>query len=889
VSRQNSLYEISWKYFSSKLLQNYYKILRKNNGNVTDWNAQAFCRIYLQGNTEDEEEGEYSSECDNDVSSSRLPWSEDPVSTATTTTTITVTNRPLNPECQEFQLRPALQPRILSNPISTSIVTTVAEEVASSTNDASCYEAEPAIEIEKVCDIPIVQSPTNQEDATICNSENILAETPLESVQTATLGRKPKDKNVELNGQTNHLVANVETITTNDTMEIKREVLTNHKALSKTDTVKNNDQLISANAKHELLESNSNGINTDLLNNCIKHPKETLTNDGTFHETEDLADLIAKARSVSPRINTITEKPKKYNSKKGGKFVREPTPGPDLNDLDLENGKLVQQLMVVELCDHKDDVRAIADRECNIVKSKLGETNRAKAVNDEEAISEIRSKVDNTKMTSQDTIMSSNEDSGFESQTRLSEYPITTAVTEWLRRVNSPDLFVTSGSTSDSETDEDEEMDAKPPKNLQGNPMPALSANSGVDNVTSLSRAASCSEFAKTNSNNNTKIDQVEADSMLISTGRRKKDTKIMKRKSKTKRIEKRNRNVDEKTQSHLVSSLVSCDQLKDFVTAVRLRNIPKHNVGDVCEFTEKDSVAGMRVALSSRINTRGVNARRAKMERRINGNPIENIDIKMRRIDDLSGERGKKIKGGDSTVSVRTFEKGEIIVSESGKLLPTSAYEPVPLNGHDPDAARNAAYVDVINENVEAREDSRNNSENGSVMMSSVSIEEPDVLECWEAETIEPVITPKRLLQSPGILCDGEAAEEDNLKIEQATVEHVQKYYRLARDGGEPSELNTSVISSRSRTVPNHSFERKPIEHFCSEDIPVFIADKNRDVISADEKIPVDEAFEVYESCYTGKSPFLAYDSKISKERPLYGQNGEDPIPCRAVCCNLQ
>jgi len=760
----------------------------------------------------------------------------------------------------------------------------VAEEVASSTNDASCYETEPTSEIEKVCDIPTVQSPTNQEDTTICNSQNIVAETPLESVQTATLGRKPKDKNVELNGPTNHLVANVETITTNDTMEMKREVLTNHKALSKTDTIKNNDELSSANAKHEaLLESNSNGIDTDLLNNCIKHSKETLINDGTFYETEDLVDLIAKARSVSPRINAITEKPKKYNSKKGGKFVREPTPGPDLNDLDLENGKLVQQLMVVEL---SDDMRAIADRECDIVKNKLGETNR-KAVNDEEAISEIRNNVDNTKMTSQDAIMSSNEDSGFESQTRLSEYPITAAVTEWLRRVNSPDLFVTSGSTSDSETDEDEEMDAKPPKNLQGNPMPALSANSGVDNVTLLSRAASCGEFAKTNSNNNIKIDQMEADSMLTSTGRRKKDAKIMKRKSKTKRIEKRNRNVDEKAQSYLVSSLVSCDQLKDFVTAVRLRNTPKHNVGDVCEFTQKDSVAGMRVALSSRINTKGVNARRAKMERRINGNPIENIDIKMRRINDSSGERDKEING-DSTVSVRTFEKGEIIVSESGKLLPTSAYEPVPLNRHD--AARNAVHVDVINENVEAREDSKNSSENGSMMMSSVSIEEPDVLECWEAETIEPVITPKRLLQSPGILCDGEAAEEDNFKMEQATVEHVQKYYRLARDStmsGEPSELNTSVISSRSRTVPNHSFERKPVEHFCSEEIPVFIADKNRDVISADEKIPVDEAFEVYESCYTGKS--LAYDSKISKQRPLYGQNGEDPIPCRAVCCNLQ
>ncbi|XP_011334393.2 uncharacterized protein LOC105277616 isoform X2 [Ooceraea biroi] len=871
------------------------------------------------GNTEDEEEGEYSSECDNDASSSRLAWSESPTSTATTTTVTTATNRPLNPECQEFQLRP----RILSNPTSMSVVDTVTEEVASLANDASnlsSYETEPCET--GSCDVPSVQSPTKQEAATICNSEDVAAETPVESVQAATVGRKPKNKNVELNGQTNHLVADTETIVTSETVEVKKGGLTDHKASSKTDTTDKSADESPISAKHELLESNGNGIDTDLLNNCVEHPEEALTNG----ETEHFVDLTAKARSVSPQVSTANlhltttttdisegkekeeedQRPRhcnsssiartttsfgparKYNSKKGGKFVREPTPGPDLDDtthLDLENGKIVQQSMAVELSD--DDVRAVAD----VADDKLGETNR-KAMDDEEMVSEIRGNMNNTTMTSQDAITSSNEDSGFESQTRLSEYPITAAVTEWLRRVNSPDLFVTSGSTSDSETDEDEEVNAKPPKNLQGNPMPALSANSGVDNVTSLSRAASCGEFAKTN-NNNIKIDQVEADSTSTSIGRRRKDAKGVKRKSKAKRIEKRNRNVDEKTQSHLVS----CDRLRDLVAAVRLRNTLKHNVADVCEFTQEDSVAGMRVALSSRINTKRASARRAKTLRRIGGNPVENIDIKMRRIDDLSGEGSKETNGG-STVSVRTFEKGEIIVSKDGKLLPTSAYEPVPLNGQgDPDVVRSAARVDAIDENAEVREETRNsseNDENGSVMMSSVSIEEPDVLECWEAETIEPVVTPRRLLQSAGVLCDGEAAEEDDLEAEQeATIEHVQKYYRFARDSaisGEPSGLSTSVVSSR--TVPNRSEERRPIEYFCCEEIPVLVPDRNRDVVCADEKIPVDEAFEVCESCYTGKSPFLPFDTKVFKqqaERPLCQQNGEGPTPCRAVCCNVQ
>jgi len=787
----------------------------------------------------------------------------------------------------------------------------VAEEVTSSMNDApdvsSYIETESASRETETCDSSTAQSLTNQEETTIHNSEQIIRETFLDNIQLP-VGHMPKNRNAEIDSKTNHLVANVEAIITNENMEIRSSALTDHEAPSRTDiTLENNGDSTSANAKHEPFENNSNDVNADTLNNRVKCPEEGLTNGDTNYEhLVDLTEKASESRSVSPQDNNsnltttnINEKEerlrycnnssvtratslglsRKYN-KKGLKFVRESTPGPDLDDsAHLENKMLVQQFEAVELSD--------TDCKCSIVNDKLGETERKMA--DEENVPEVHNE-DTIKMTNRDTIEGSNEDSGFESQTRLSKkYPITAAVKEWLRRANSPDLFVMSASTSESETDEDEEMDVKPPKNLQGNPMPALSANSGVDNVTLLSRTASCGEFAKTNNNNNNnRNDQMEADSTSTSIGRRKKDAKVVKRKTTAKRNDKRNRNVDEKTQSQLVSSLVSLD----FVTAVRSRDKPKDNVGDVCEFTQEDSVAGMRVALNSRINSKRVNARRMKTLRKISKNPVENIDIKMRRIDNLNDEKDKETSE-DSTVSVRTFEKGEIIVSEDGRLLPTSSYEPVPFNDHDNPIVKTAAHADVINKNVEMREKTRNsseNDENDSVMVtSSVSIEEPDVLECWEVETVEPVITPKRLLQSPGVLCEGEAAEDDNIEVEKAIVEHVQRYYRLARDTvnteEESSDFSASVISSKSRTVPNDS-EDKTIGYFRGEEIPIFIPDKNQVM---DEKIPIDEAFEVYESCYNGKSSFLSFNSKMFGQRPLHGQNGEGVIPSRAVCCNIQ
>lgn len=152
------------------------------------------------------------------------------------------------------------------------------EEVASSVNDArdvsSYIETEPASRETETCDSSTAQSPTNQEETTIRNSEQVITEKSksLENIQSAVVGRMPRNKDIEINSQANHLVANVETIITNDTTEIRSNAPTDHEAPSRTDTTENDGDSTSANTKHELFENNSNDVNIDTLNNRVRCP-----------------------------------------------------------------------------------------------------------------------------------------------------------------------------------------------------------------------------------------------------------------------------------------------------------------------------------------------------------------------------------------------------------------------------------------------------------------------------------------------------------------------------------------------------------------------------------------------------------------------------------------
>lgn len=96
--------------------------------------------------------------------------------------------------------------------------------------------------------------------------------------------------------------------------------------------------------------------------------------------------------------------------------------------------------------------------------------------------------------------------------------------------------------------------------------------------------------------------------------------------------------------------------------------------------------------------------------------------------------------------------------------------------------------------------------------------------------------------------------------------LDYVQKYYRLARESvtssidEEVSGSKMHVDSFASKSVPNNPEQ--------SEEIRMQKGIKN--------DIPVDEAFEVYESCYNGKTSFLPMDSKVFKSRTLYGQDSD-------------
>ena len=95
---------------------------------------------------------------------------------------------------------------------------------------------------------------------------------------------------------------------------------------------------------------------------------------------------------------------------------------------------------------------------------------RSNKTEDDQVSSKFASENVCNHLSKDDPIEASNEDSGFESQTRLSDYPITDAVTEWLRRANSPDIFITSNVSVDSETEDEDDVDEEPPKKLARQP-----------------------------------------------------------------------------------------------------------------------------------------------------------------------------------------------------------------------------------------------------------------------------------------------------------------------------------------------------------------------------------------------------------------------------------
>ncbi|XP_076221991.1 uncharacterized protein LOC116427678 isoform X2 [Nomia melanderi] len=795
----------------------------------------------VTGNTKDEEEGENSSECDTDLASSRLSWTGCPTSTTTTTSA-----RTLKPDCKEFQSR------LIGDPdISFSADTPISEE-DSVTNQLGTLSSNTIDKNNEPCN-GVADDSKNSEDELVGESSNEIVRLP-SKIQSDPL--EVADENSETNRLTNHLTGKEDTQSANDSATEVVSSLSNNINDSPSD-------LSNANDSYERSREEVNGVMEEISLVNGKLDSDSNNEDTTVAVTSKTSSLHnderTRSRSGTPKTvstekpekeenhesltNAKSSLPKRKYSTKGTKFVREPTPGPDLDstvELDLEKvNDATQSLNNVSPSNFiKED--SIFERD---------------KTDDNEVSSNCMSESVCNHLSNEDPIEASNDDSGFESQTKHSEYPITEAVTQWLRKANSPEMFITS-SISDNETENEDEVE-EPPKNLEGNPIPALSVNSGVDNL-GLSRTASCSEFARINN-----VKGLEQPDIMNSGSRKKKDNK--KRSGERRRVRHAEGKLDE-----VISSSDSCGQQDDSVN--KKKNSAK-DVGDVCEFTEVDSVADMRVASNSRMDSKRVNARRTKRQGvgRSNEDLVNNNE-KIKRVEDENNKNENGIV--EDTVNVKTFEKGEIVVSEDGKLLTTSVYETLWNNNASIDVK--AVKSETTKETVRNREkrSSSVEEENASGILSLDSIEELDVLECWEAETIEPVITPKKVLQCRGVSCEGEAGEEDNIDLKQVNMDYVQKYYRLARESATSIEedLNSKINID---SVPNRSEESEA----------EVIKEKGNDT----SNIPIDEAFEVYESCYTGKAPFLTIDSKVFKSRTLYGQEGEGPIPCRAVCCNIQ
>lgn len=777
----------------------------------------------------------------------------------------------LNPECKEFQLRSIVESNVTSvSSVPTSTDTPVSEE-GSVTNESSTQPSETS-SMEKTSE------PCNGIAGEMQNGEVVheVARSPKSS-----RAQEPLDQNGQARRLTNLAVGNEEPTSVNNANNANNttgEVSNNNVNNRTSDSVNGNE------TKHE--RSSRAEINGDTIKEEV-----ALTNGSLDSKKNEKT----RSRSGTPKIvenngekeqnhhealsNTKSLLPKRKYSTKGSKFVREPTPGPDLNDTTAEpeiekTNDATHDLMMNNVGPSSDLTKEETTTTTTTTMMKTTMTFERERTENELSSSNCMSETVCNHLTNEDPIEACNDDSGFESQTRHSDYPITEAVTEWLRRVNSPDVFITSTMTESETEDEDEEQVEEPPKNLQGNPMPALSANSRADNL-GLSRVTSCGEFARINNNGNVKVlDQPDGNN---GGSRKKKDGK---RKSGERR---RVRHVEGKL-DEVVSSSDSSGQRDD--------SVRKKNVADVCELT-KDSVTGMRVATNSRMDSKRVNARRTKRQgtgrsnrdpaNSINNNNEKNNKTKIGEDENDNNENnGTMLVEEEDTVNVKTFEKGEIVVSEDGKLLTTSVYETLWNN--------NGSGVNVATTKTDTTKESAGSMENGSSsgveeenasgILSLDSIEELDVLECWEAETIEPVITPKKMLQCRGVSCDGEAGEEDNTDDLKVNVDYVQKYYRLARESAsieEDLDLSSKITVD---SVPNRE------EDSTAEMIVETETKKKND----GSNVPIDEAFEAYESCYTGRTPpFFTIDSKIFKSRTFYGQEAEGPIPCRAVCCNIQ
>ncbi|XP_014203357.1 uncharacterized protein LOC106635741 isoform X2 [Copidosoma floridanum] len=757
----------------------------------------------IPGNMDEDEE--FSSEGENGYSCPRSSWTV----AATTTTTLDFNSgnnisRPLNPECQEFHLRsPELD--VYDDPGSESHVLAF-EECTSS---------------------PLPVAEMNG------NGEQLLSE-----------------------GHESQVVPVLENHTNN---ELKR--LTDEEPRATTATPED--------------EVAANGV-TPLTNGDLAD--EVLANGDSQRLTESPEARLSldscSSSSSSRSSSTASPSRAKYNAKTL-KYVREPTPGPELEltpepeespSVALANGAEDEERSVDDVTNMINsativEAQAISkDGDLDICQTWINES----SITFESCCNENNRATTTTTMTTTgtktitDTAVAQpaiDEDSGIESQpkpTEVSGRPISDAVNEWLKRVNSPDLFITSSATNDIDDDdddeEDEELDAavsnEPSKNLQGNPMPALSVN-GVAEEREPSRGKFVSPDHRAG------VDDDELPVNVSSKGKVRNFKGAKKKDAKGHRCNAKD--LDDSCVERANKYAVAQDHTYISVTMIpftKTSRIPlKRKIDESCEFTDEDSDAGMRVAKNSRIN-----AKRAKGEF-----DSQEDDCMCKRIGDV--------------VAVKTFEKGEIVVSMDGELLLVAP-------------TLDEKMKKCVDEEVKRK--NSNSTAEDERERSWGSIEEPDVLEYWEAETVEPVMTLQKMLQDESIDDDLLMNKDDEMVFDR--MEHIQMYYRLQVVEDESSDSNAASNDEDSSAAPNIYSDQTTESISSLEEIEMRVTEIKAKSIGDDgSRVPIDEAFEAYESCYTDRSfPFAAINGKFDRSH-LFNRDREGAVPCKAVCCNIQ
>ncbi|XP_011505259.1 PREDICTED: uncharacterized protein LOC105368052 [Ceratosolen solmsi marchali] len=780
---------------------------------------------YAFGKTEDEEE-DYTSEDENGLSSPCVSWS------AAATTTTNLSNRPLNPECQEFH------PRSTESQLRTEDCISRASK-ASMLNNHVNNEPKRLIK-EKRRDngfVPKVNGTTNYEKT--ATADKCQFQQPLNSVEL------PKSQR------------SLQTLDGGDPSESK--------------PLFNGDAHLGNSRSTPLLpEINETTSPINAEGQRLPTSYESLVTRSTDNPNSDGASLSRR----------------KYGTKEA-KYVRESTTASDLDvssspkndDYRLEDVQaMLSATTIVEMqSNHKDDLdicQTWVNENSNTFESLTDENN-------EMTKSKMMGSITTT--TAATVISVSQENSGFDSQTKIdsSVRPISSAVYEWLKTTNSSDLFVTSLSESDDNLDEEEEeeeedvdddtsMNNEPPKNLKSNPIPALSVNGCAGE-----REASLNKFANTNSRSK---NSGENTAKVLNNAAFKRNKRAKRAKRKRANSSKTKMDAHNFCANNQQDSLALVQENAQ-VSVDSLESPPTMAADGICKLIEKDSDVGMRIAENSRITMRKLEEAGGRCS------SIERRDGKVHRVQEISC-KDKYLADGQP---VKTFERGEIVVSMEGELL-LVALAPQEVSPNDP------CRKNDLNGSTRMRRDSdcTPRDEKELSIGSIGSIEEPDVLECWETEIVEPTPTPKKALLE-------ESANDELLVANNGCpdrMEHVQRYYRLQVERSETSAeddicdnvaLNDNPRASQSLTVPNTS-DQLSLSTSSEEEIPMIVlGEKKENSANKNSKLPIEEAFEVYESFYTGKPLiFASMDSKLGKSR-LFSRETEGPIPCKAVCCIIQ